>query len=150
MCAIGRDANTNKRYDLLGLYWSVTSIIHINKKCNLWGLLKTVKELVPNADNRICAKQIYDNWRKIHKHEATKEVVEVCRSTMQSVFNMYRAYLSQETLEGSKDMITTSLEHWRWAFFKIESNCDSVDSVQVSITASWRQGSIQSFLWMKP
>lgn len=45
------------------------------------------------------------------------------------LFNMYRAYLSQETLEGSKDMITTSLEHWRWAFFKIESNCDSVDSI---------------------
>lgn len=42
------------------------------------------------------------------------------------LFNLYRAYLAQETPEGAKDMMTTLPEHWSRAFFRIGSNCDSV------------------------
>ena len=28
------------------------------------GLLKAVKELVPNVEHRMCARHIYANWRK--------------------------------------------------------------------------------------
>jgi transposase-like protein len=28
------------------------------------GLLKAVKELIPNAEHRMCARHIYANWRK--------------------------------------------------------------------------------------
>jgi hypothetical protein len=41
---------------------------------------------------------------------------------------LYRVYLAQATPEGAKDMMKTSPEHWSRAFFKLGSNCASVDN----------------------
>ena len=43
------------------------------------------------------------------------------------LFNLYRAYLAQDTPDGAKDMMATSPGHWSRAFFRLGSNYDSVD-----------------------
>jgi hypothetical protein len=54
-------------------------------------------------------------------------MVEVCKGIMQVLFNLYRAYLAQDTPDGAKDMMATSPEHWSRAFFRLGSNYDYVD-----------------------
>jgi len=38
------------------------------------------------------------------------------------------AYLAKDTPEGAQDMMSTDPQHWSRAFFRIGSNCDSVDN----------------------
>ncbi|CAA0818600.1 Unknown protein [Striga hermonthica] len=90
------------------------------------GLLKAVKELVPNAKHRMCARHIYANWRK--KYTDKKLWWRCAKASNRTLFNMYRAYLAQDTPEGAQDMMTTSPEHWSRAFFRLGNNCDSVDN----------------------
>jgi hypothetical protein len=54
-------------------------------------------------------------------------MVEVCKGIMQVLFNLYRAYLAQDTPDGAKDMMATSPEHWSRTFFRLGSNYDYVD-----------------------
>jgi hypothetical protein len=92
------------------------------------GLLKAVQELVPNAEHRMCARHIYANWRKYTDKKLQKKWWRCAKASSRTLFNMYRAYLAQETPEGAQDMMKTSPEHWSRAFFRIGSNCDSVDN----------------------
>jgi len=84
----------------------------------LQGLLKAVKELVPNVEHRMCARHIYANWRKKYTNKKLQKKWWRCaKAPCRTLFNLYRAYLAQETLEGAEDMMNTSPEHWSKAFF---------------------------------
>ena len=93
------------------------------------GLLKAVKELVPKVEHRMCARHIYANWRKKYTDKKLQKKWWRCaKSSCSVLFNLNRAYLAQDTPAGAKDMISTSPEHWSRAFFRLGSNCDSVDN----------------------
>ena len=77
----------------------------------------------------MCARHIYANWRKKYTDKKLQKKWWRCaKASSRPLFNLYRAYLGQETPEGAKDMMKTSLEHWSRAFFKLGSNYDSVDN----------------------
>jgi hypothetical protein len=87
-----------------------------------------VKELIPNVEHRMCARHIYAYWRKKYiDKKLQKKWWRCAKASSRPLFNLYRAYLAQET-PGAKDMMKTSPEHWSRAFFKLRSNCDSVDN----------------------
>ena len=44
------------------------------------------------------------------------------------LFNLARAKLAQATREGAQAVLNTDPSHWSRAWFKIGSNCDSVDN----------------------
>jgi hypothetical protein len=90
---------------------------------HLQGLLKAVSELVPNAEHRMCARHIYANWKKLQR-----KFWRCAKSSCPVIFNYNRAKLAQETPKGASDMLRTSPEHWSRAYFKLGSNCDSVDN----------------------
>lgn len=50
------------------------------------------------------------------------------KASCSTLLNYRRALLAQETPQGAKDMMNTSPEHWPRAFFKLGSNCDSIDN----------------------
>jgi hypothetical protein len=76
------------------------------------GLLKAVKELVPNAKHRMCARHVYANWRKKYtKKKLQKKWWRCAKASCRVLFNLYIAWLAQEAPEGAKDMMATSLEH---------------------------------------
>ena len=96
---------------------------------HIQGLLKAVSELVPNAEHRMCARHIYANWRKIHTDkELQKKWWGCAKAPNRILFNYNRARLAQDTPQGAQDMMKTSPEHWSRAFFRLGSNCDSVDN----------------------
>jgi len=149
LCAIGRDAN-NQMYPIAWAavpienydtwYWFLSLLqkdLNISNGVEEWvlisdqqkGLLKAVSELVPNAEHGMCARHIYANWRKKYTDKKLQKKWWRCaKAASRPLFNLYRAYLAQETPEGAQDMMKTSPEHWSRAFFKIGSNCDSVDN----------------------
>ena len=91
--------------------------------------MKAAKELVPNAEHRMCARHIYAKWRKKYTDKKLQKKWWRCaKASSRTLFNLYRAYLAQETPEGAQDMMKTSLEHWSRAFFRLGNNCDSVDN----------------------
>ena len=57
------------------------------------GLLKAVKELIPNAEHRMCARHIYANWRKKYTDKKLQKKWWRCaKAPCRTLFNLYRAY----------------------------------------------------------
>ncbi|CAD6256452.1 unnamed protein product [Miscanthus lutarioriparius] len=77
----------------------------------------------------MCARHIYANWRKKYTDKKLQKKWWRCaKASSRTLFNLYRAYLAQETPEGAKYMMNTSPELWSRAFFRLGNNCDSVDN----------------------
>ena len=95
----------------------------------LQGLINAVSDLCPGAEHRNCARHLYANWKKRHTDHDWKKMWWRCaKAPCRTLFNYHRAKLAQKTVEGAQDMMRTSPTHWSRAFFKIGSNCDSVDN----------------------
>jgi hypothetical protein len=149
LCAIARDAN-NQMYPVA---WAVVEMetnetwkwfigllikdLNINNSGDGWvfisdqqkGLINAMKDFLPKAEHRMCARHIYANWRKKHRaHEWQKKFWAVAKASNQQDFNYYRANLAQETPEGAKDMMRTEPVHWARAFFPVGSKCESIDN----------------------
>jgi hypothetical protein len=149
LCAIGRDVN-NQMYPVAWAVveqetnesWSwfiglLLKDLGINNNGAGWvfisdqqkGLIKAMKDYLPDAEHRMCARHIYANWRKKHRaHEWQKKFWAVAKAANSQDFNYYKAKLAQETLEGAKDIMKTYPVHWARAFFRLGSLCESVDN----------------------
>jgi hypothetical protein len=91
--------------------------------------LKAVQELIPAAEHRMCARHIYANWRKKYTDKKLQKKWWRCaKASSRPLFNLYKAWLAEETPQGAEDMMKTDPEHWSRAFFRIGSFCDSVDN----------------------
>jgi hypothetical protein len=138
LCAIARDAN-NQMYPVA---WAIVEMetneswkwflgllikdLDIKNNGDGWvfisiqqkGLINAMKDFLPLAEHRMCARHIYANWRKKHRaHEWQKKFWAVAKASNQQDFNYYKAKLAQETPEGVKDMMKTEPAHWARAFF---------------------------------
>ena len=88
-----------------------------------------MKDYLPDAEHRMCARHIYANWRKKHRaHDWQKKFWAVAKASNRQDFNYYKAKLAQETPEGAQDMMRIEPGHWARAFFPVGSNCESVDN----------------------
>jgi hypothetical protein len=149
LCAIGRDAN-NQMHPLawacveqetnLTWKWFVGLLIKdldINNNGAGWvfisdqqkGLINAMKDYLPNAEHRMCARHIYANWRKKHRdHEWQKKFWAIAKASNRQDFNYYKAKLAQVTPEGARDIMRTEPVHWARSFFEVGSKCESVDN----------------------
>jgi hypothetical protein len=77
----------------------------------------------------MCARHIYANWRKRYTDKKLQKKWWRCaKASCRQLFNLYRAWLAEETPQGAEDMMKTDPQHWSRAFFRVGSNCDSVDN----------------------
>lgn len=110
LCAIARDAN-NQMYPVAWAVveqetkdswkWFVGLLIKdldINNNGAGWvfisdqqkGLINAMKDYLPNAEHRQCARHIYANWRKKHReHEWQKKFWAVAKASNKQDFNYY-------------------------------------------------------------
>jgi hypothetical protein len=121
-------------------YWFLSLLqkdIQINNQGDGWvvmsdqqkGLIKTVSEIIPNAEHRMCARHIYANWRKQHRDKIFQKLFWACAKSSDTIqFNYNRAKLAQKTPDGAKDMMKTAPAHWCRANFRLGSYCDSVEN----------------------
>ncbi|XP_004953070.1 uncharacterized protein LOC101779108 [Setaria italica] len=148
LCAIGRDAN-NQMYPIA---WAV-----VEKETNdSWGwfcdllfkdlgvgdgtdwvfisdqkkgILKAVSYWAPQAEHRNCARHIYANWKQhFSDKEWQKKFWRCAKAPCIMLFNRARERLAGETREGAQAILNTRPQHWSRAWFRLGSNCDSVDN----------------------
>ncbi|WVZ50575.1 LOW QUALITY PROTEIN: hypothetical protein U9M48_001817 [Paspalum notatum var. saurae] len=93
------------------------------------GILNAVLKWAPEAEHRNCARHIYANWRKKYKKkEWQKRWWRCAKAPCPMLFNLARARLAQFTRDGAQAVLNSTPAHWSRAWFKIGSNCDSVDN----------------------
>jgi hypothetical protein len=84
---------------------------------------------LPKAEHRMCARHIYANWRKKHRHhEFQKMFWAIAKSCNREDFMYNKAKLAQKTPEGAKDIMKTDPKHWARSFFELGVKCESVDN----------------------
>uniref|UniRef100_A0A8R7Q3N5 SWIM-type domain-containing protein n=1 Tax=Triticum urartu TaxID=4572 RepID=A0A8R7Q3N5_TRIUA len=157
LCVVGRDAN-NQMYPLA---WAVVEKENNDSWdwfCSLlfrdvnvldgegWviisdqqkGIITTVSNWAPRAKHRNCARHIYANWRMKFKNKEWQKPFWACaKAASVSFFNYCRAKLAQLTVLGSRAMLKTDPKHWCRAWFKLGSNCDSVDNNMCESFNKW-------------
>lgn len=157
LCAIGRDAN-NQMHPVA---WAVVEKENNDSWdwfCDLlfrdicvgggsdWvfisdqqkGILTAVEKWAPEAEHRNCARHIYANWRKKHKKkEWQKKFWNCAKAPCITLFNLAKARLAKERQAGAKAIMNTDPHHWSRAWFRIGSNCDSVDNNMCESFNKW-------------
>ncbi|WVZ77343.1 LOW QUALITY PROTEIN: hypothetical protein U9M48_025221, partial [Paspalum notatum var. saurae] len=148
LCAIGRDSN-NQMYPVA---WAVVDKENNDNWswfCDLlsrdikfeggkdWviisdqqkGILNAVEKWAPKAEHRNCARHIYANWKKEFYDKEWQKLFWACAKAPNNVlFNRARAKLAQKTRAGAQAILNTHPQHWSRAWFRLGSNCDSVDN----------------------
>jgi hypothetical protein len=148
LCAIGRDAN-NQMYPIA---WAVveketndswgwfcdllfkdlgvgdgTNWVFISDQKR--GILKAVSYRAPQAEHRKCVRHIYANWKQhFSDKEWQKKFWRCAKAPCVMLFNHARERLASETREGAQAILNTHPQHWSRAWFRLGSNCDSVDN----------------------
>ena len=86
----------------------------------------------------MCARHIYANWRKKHRlQEYQKRFWKIAKASSEMLFNHYKNKLANKTPRGWKDLQNTDPIHWCRAWFKVGSNCESVDNNMSESFNSW-------------
>ena len=93
------------------------------------GIITAVQNWAPHAEHRNCAKHVYANWRKEFRVKEWQKLFWNCaKAPYVSLFNYARAKLARETVEGARAITRLDPKHWSRAWFRLGSNCDSVDN----------------------
>ena len=81
------------------------------------------------AECRKVSRHIYANWKKeFFKKEWQKLFWACAKAPCPMLFNLVRARLAKETRPGTQAILNTHPQHWSRAWFRLGSNCDSVDN----------------------
>lgn len=93
------------------------------------GLINAIANWAPKCEHIMCARHIYANWKKNYKDkDFQKRFWRCAKAPCMMMFYFYKAQLAQKTPGGAKAMMKTDPHHWSRAWFKLDSNCDSVDN----------------------
>ena len=91
-------------------------------------ILNAVQKWAPEAEHRNCARHIYANWKEFFKKEWQKLFWACTKAPCPMLFNLARVRLAKETRPGAQAILNTHPQHWSRAWFRLGSNCDSVDN----------------------
>uniref|UniRef100_A0A0A9HV19 SWIM-type domain-containing protein n=1 Tax=Arundo donax TaxID=35708 RepID=A0A0A9HV19_ARUDO len=101
------------------------------------GLINAVENWVPQAEHWMCARHIYANWRKRFKDRILQKKFWRCaKAPCLNLFNYHKADLAKDAPAGAEAIMRTDPQHWSRAWFKLGSNCDSVDNMCESFNHS--------------
>ncbi|EAY80539.1 hypothetical protein OsI_35719 [Oryza sativa Indica Group] len=148
LCAIGRDANNQ-------MYLVAWAVVHkenneewdwfLDLLCgdlkvgdgSGWvfisdqqkGIINAVEKWAPEAEHRNCARHIYADWKRHFNEKILQKKFWRCaKAPCILLFNLARAKLAQLTPPGAQAIMNTHPQHWSRAWFRLGSNCDSVDN----------------------
>ncbi len=93
------------------------------------GILNAVEKWAHEAEHRNYARHIYTNWKRhFHEKQFQKKFWRCAKAPCIILFNLARVKLAQVTQAGAQAILNTHPEHWSRAWFRLGSNCDSVDN----------------------
>jgi len=72
---------------------------------------------------------VYANWKKKFKKKEYQKKWWICaKASNMTLFNRAKAKLAQDTREGARTIVNSGPKHYCRTWFKLGSNCDSVDN----------------------
>ncbi|WVZ75375.1 LOW QUALITY PROTEIN: hypothetical protein U9M48_023431 [Paspalum notatum var. saurae] len=122
LCAIARDAN-NQMY-----HASVATKTYDSRYWFIGRLQKDLNINVGGEGWNVCKSHLCQLEEEIHRKDLQNLWWGCAKALCRIFFNLRRARLGQETPDGARDTMNTCPQHWSRAFFKVGSNCDSVDN----------------------
>ncbi|CAN0880193.1 hypothetical protein LINGRAHAP2_LOCUS13522, partial [Linum grandiflorum] len=93
------------------------------------GLVPSIAELFREAEHRLCARHIYQNWRKkFAENKWQKMFWECAKSDTKVLFNHNLAKIKKSNPDAAESMIRIDPKYWCRAWFSNNVKCDSVDN----------------------
>ncbi|XP_060197421.1 uncharacterized protein LOC132626525 [Lycium barbarum] len=114
------------------------------------GLYSAIQELLPECEQRMCARHILARWSQHWKGIERRKMFWDCAiSTFEA---QLRRNLDKLALLGegiSNSLATLNHERWSKAMFKTTSKCDSVDNNMAESFNAWVLGTRLSSVCLK-
>ncbi|CAN1324471.1 hypothetical protein LINPERPRIM_LOCUS33109 [Linum perenne] len=115
------------KYALLRNY--AEELLRVNPGSSFKGLVPSIVDLFPDAEHRLCARHIYNNWRKNYTNPEWQKIFWRCaKSSTEALFNRSVEEMRQQNAAAVDAMKRIDPRHWSRAFFKCHAKCDSVDN----------------------
>ncbi|XP_010525342.1 PREDICTED: uncharacterized protein LOC104803158 [Tarenaya hassleriana] len=93
------------------------------------GLIQAMKNILPYAEHRICAKHIYENWKKKHKGSENRiSFWKTAKAYNQVVFDKCLEDLKILSPTVHEDLMRYSIFHWSRCSFTEFAKCDAVEN----------------------
>ena len=102
------------------------------------GLLQAVRQVLPEAEHRFCARHIYANWGKKWTGIKLKELFWACAwSTFEEQFKDNLQAIKEENEDASKAMMTYPVKSWVRAYFSNRCHSQMVDNNMAESLNKW-------------
>ncbi|XP_010523617.1 PREDICTED: uncharacterized protein LOC104801928 [Tarenaya hassleriana] len=90
-------------------------------------LLNAIHHELPRAEHRMCARHIYDNWKKSFKSLELKCLFwRIATSFHQGMYAEHMGTLASKDPDAYEALLRTEPTQWCRAFFKVDSHCKDV------------------------
>ncbi|GJY58099.1 multidrug resistance-associated protein 5 [Tanacetum coccineum] len=132
LTAIGRDGNKH-------IYLVAWAVVNVENK-DIWtwflelleqdlGLIEAVKDVMPNAEHRQCARHIYENFRKQYHHlEFRKLFRATSKASYPQLFNKVMDKIKSANPNAHKYLMDKNPKSWSRAFFKVDRGCEAIEN----------------------
>ncbi|WMV26536.1 hypothetical protein MTR67_019921 [Solanum verrucosum] len=105
------------------------------------GLDKAIQDLLPNAEQRMCARHVLANWSKNWKGIERRNCFWRCaKSTYEQKLKRNLDHMEKLGTGICDDLLWYNIERWSKLYFKFFSCCDSVDNNMAESFNSWILG----------
>ncbi|XP_065866018.1 uncharacterized protein [Euphorbia lathyris] len=102
------------------------------------GLIPAIKEVLPNAEHRMCARHVLANWSKKWRGVERRACFWRCsKSTFEAEFNDNLAALSKLGQNIVEELLCYDKEGWCRTYFSMATNCDFVDNNMSETFNGW-------------
>nr|XP_043637944.1 uncharacterized protein LOC122608941 [Erigeron canadensis] len=93
------------------------------------GLIEAVKEVMPRAEHRQCARHIYENFKKIYSGEHFRSFFwKACKATYPAQFEEAMKEVKVANPNAFKYLMDRNPKSWSRAFFWLHTGCEAVEN----------------------
>nr|GEV08812.1 pentatricopeptide repeat-containing protein [Tanacetum cinerariifolium] len=93
------------------------------------GLIEAVKDVMPYAEHRQCARHIYEGFRKQFSGAHFRGLLwAASKASYHELFNKIMDKIKRANPNAHQYLIKKDLKTWSRAFFRIRSNCEAVEN----------------------
>ncbi|CAN1305979.1 hypothetical protein LINPERPRIM_LOCUS26681 [Linum perenne] len=120
--------NKHMRDTIREEYGVVVTLMQCSRAKKL-GLVPSIANLFPSAEHRLCARHIYNNWRKKYRDPSLQKLFWNCaKASTGYFFNRHKEEIIRKNKEAAEAMVNIDPKYWSRAFFSTSVKCDSVDN----------------------
>nr|XP_043615640.1 uncharacterized protein LOC122587520 [Erigeron canadensis] len=131
LSAVGRDGN-NQVYPIA---WAIVNVenkenwMPRRSRTHLDGLIEAVKDVMPRAEHRQCARHIYENFRKVYSGVEFRNLFwKAAKSSYKAQYESVMKEIQVVNANAYKYLIDRNPSSWCRAFFEIHRGCEAVEN----------------------